>query len=229
MFCKLRIFSGESRAAAGMASNAGAFEGPLLEQAAVPTEAKAGRGLHLPSFERGQSASLGFVHELLVQSTLRRDGVAPTKAVVAYLTVVHRRPLESGNATYHTVLLLQDQLAEADEDVLRAVIRERDLEQALQAASRRIAEMAVRERELEAARRRHAEAERRCEELERRLDGAARAEGLGSDLHKVVQAVAAMAPSEVAVLLPDTDPDYLSPERDRTHARPYAERLGCCS
>ncbi|WP_327434635.1 magnesium transporter MgtE N-terminal domain-containing protein [Streptomyces sp. NBC_01236] len=100
-------------------------------------------GTHIPPW--------GFVRELLVQSTQEREGVPPTVEVVSHLQALHRRALESGNAVYHTVLLLQDLLAEADQDARRARMRERDLEAGLEAARLRIADLSVRERELEAA------------------------------------------------------------------------------
>lgn len=92
-----------------------------------------------------------FVRGLLVHATQERDQTPPTVAVVSHLKNLHRAALEAGNATYHTLLLLQDQLAEADQDVQLAKLRERNLEMALQTAHQRIADMAVRERELQAA------------------------------------------------------------------------------
>jgi len=90
-----------------------------------------------------------FVHQLLVESTLKNDGVAPTPDVVKHLRTLHRSALESGGSPNHKIQLLQEDLAEADAQAQRADRRERELEQALHEAQRHMADLEVRSRELE--------------------------------------------------------------------------------
>jgi hypothetical protein len=90
-----------------------------------------------------------FVHRLLVEATMRNDGMAPTPEVVKHLRTLHLAALEAGGSPWHQIQLLQEQLAEADAQAQRADRRERELEQALEAVQYQVAELEVRCRELE--------------------------------------------------------------------------------
>lgn len=90
-----------------------------------------------------------FVRQLLVESTMKRDGVPPTTEVVKHLRSLHHAALEASGSTAHKLQLLQEQLAEADAQAQRADRRENELERALQDVQRRAADLEVRCRELE--------------------------------------------------------------------------------
>lgn len=90
-----------------------------------------------------------FVHELLVQSTLKQSGTPPTREVISHLKRLHRATLEAGGTPHHKITLLKEQLSEADAAAQRAMRRELELELALQKAQHRIAEMDISLRELE--------------------------------------------------------------------------------
>jgi hypothetical protein len=91
-----------------------------------------------------------FVHDLLVESTKRRGGTPPTSEVVAHLRALHRAALEAGTSSGHRVMLLQEQLREADAIAQRAESRVQDLEQALDAMRHRVAKLEIRNREFQA-------------------------------------------------------------------------------
>ena len=93
-----------------------------------------------------------FVRELLVGSTERRDGAAPTADVLKHLKGLYQQALASGNSPSHTILLLEEELAEADREAVRAAARTRDIEETLQDTRQRLAQLAVNELELEAER-----------------------------------------------------------------------------
>ncbi|GAA1966840.1 hypothetical protein [Catenulispora subtropica] len=90
-----------------------------------------------------------FVHRLLVESTMKNDGMAPTPAVVKHLRDQYYAALEAGGSPAHKIQLLQEQLADADAQAQRADRREREADQELHEAERRVAEFEVRVRELE--------------------------------------------------------------------------------
>ncbi|RZB18352.1 response regulator [Streptomyces sp. F001] len=70
-------------------------------------------------------------------------GSAPTPEAIAVLKDMHRNALRVSNAPAHAILLLQDQLAEADREARSAIVERQVLTEALQERQRRIAELQV--------------------------------------------------------------------------------------
>ncbi|WP_233229566.1 two-component system response regulator [Streptomyces sp. I5] len=70
-------------------------------------------------------------------------GNAPTPEAMAVLKDLHRNALRASNAPAHAMLLLQDQLAEADREARAATVERQVLTEALQERQRRIAELRV--------------------------------------------------------------------------------------
>ncbi|MFC9888510.1 response regulator [Streptomyces pilosus] len=70
-------------------------------------------------------------------------GIAPTPEAVAVVKDMHRNALKVSNSPAHAVLLLQDQLADADREARSAMVERQVLTGALQERQRRIAELQV--------------------------------------------------------------------------------------
>lgn len=93
-----------------------------------------------------------FIHDLLVEVTLRNGGATPTGEVVEHFRRLHREALESRDSPINRMRLLQDKLATADAEATRAAYRVRKLEDELASAEREIAKLKIGLLELDAPR-----------------------------------------------------------------------------
>ncbi|MFE5186975.1 response regulator [Streptomyces sp. NPDC056628] len=79
----------------------------------------------------------------LLNDVSEARGNAPTPEAIATIKALHRNALRASNAPAHAMLLLQDQLAEADREARAATVERQVLAEALQERQRRIAELQV--------------------------------------------------------------------------------------
>lgn len=90
-----------------------------------------------------------FVHGLLVASTFKRAGVPPTREVISHLRDLHQAASQADGSLVNRINVLQESLTAADTMAQRAQRREHELEQDLDSARHRVAELEVWHKELQ--------------------------------------------------------------------------------
>ena len=84
-----------------------------------------------------------FIHDLLTEVTIDKNGVPPTHAVVAHLKSLHMAALRVQSGPFYERMLLEHELRESDAHVQRLKRREIELSSNLQLAEQEIAQLRV--------------------------------------------------------------------------------------
>ncbi|MER6956190.1 hypothetical protein [Streptomyces sp. NPDC000618] len=87
----------------------------------------------------------------LLHDVAEERGTIPTEETIGMLRELHTAALQAGSSPVHKMQLLQQQLAQADQETRRAAMRERLLEETLQDREHRIRDLQMRYHELQAA------------------------------------------------------------------------------